>query len=252
MSSSTKTDNRKKDILILGKGPTQGLKSTRSAEKMYSINFTKKNKKFCLRSHYNGANSYLFVNGTEIIKFKAKDWKYLAYSLCLWNISKDWTNDDMKKKGFNGYIYDLSTDYNDIAVWDILGIHKYLMKKNGIVLKMFRFIKQILISAMMLFSSLPNVNSLKCVSLKNQECKVRPVIVDINSNNPILYPFSVKINKCSGNCNNINDPYAKIWAVDTVKNLNVKVLNLMSRTNETRFIKWHETCKCICRLDKVI
>ena len=73
MSSSTKTDNRKKDILILGKGPTQGLKSTRSAEKMYSINFTKKNKKFCLRSHYNGANSYLFVNGTEIIKFKAKD-----------------------------------------------------------------------------------------------------------------------------------------------------------------------------------
>ena len=126
------------------------------------------------------------------------------------------------------------------------------MKKNGIVLKMFRFIKQILISAMMLFSSLPNVNSLKCVSLKNQECKVRPVIVDINSNNPILYPFSVKINKCGGNCNNINDPYAKIWAVDTVKNLNVKVLNLMSRTNETRFIKWHETCKCICRLDKVI
>ena len=71
---------------------------------------------------------------------------------------------------------------------------------------MFRFIKQIFISAMMLFSSLPNVNSLKCVSLKNQECKVRPEIVD----NPIIYSFSVKFNKCSDNCNNINDPYAKL------------------------------------------
>ena len=98
MSSSTKTDNRKKYILIIGKGPTQGLKSTLSAEKMYSINFIRKNKKFCLRLHYNGASSYLFVNGTEIIKLKAKDWKILAYSLCLGNISKDWTNDNVKKR----------------------------------------------------------------------------------------------------------------------------------------------------------
>ena len=74
---------------------------------------------------------------------------------------------------------------------------------------MFGFIKQIFISAMMLFISLPNVNSLKCVSLKNEKCKVRPVIVDINSNNPTFYPFSIKINKCSGSCNNINSPYAK-------------------------------------------
>ena len=117
---------------------------------------------------------------------------------------------------------------------------------------MFRFIKQIFISAMMLFSSLPNVNSLECVLLKNQKCKVRPEIVDINSNNPIFYPFSIKINKCSGSCNDINDPYAKICVPDTVKGLNVRVFNLMSRTNETRHIKWHETCKCICRLDKII
>ena len=129
MSSSTKVDNRKKDILILGRGPTQGLESTFSAEKMYSINFTKKNTKFCLSLHYNGANSYLFVNGTEIIKFKAKDSEILAYSLCLGNISQD----NMKKTGFNGYIYDFSNDYNVIAVSDILDIHKYLMKKNGII-----------------------------------------------------------------------------------------------------------------------
>ena len=75
---------------------------------------------------------------------------------------------------------------------------------------------------MLLFSSLPNVNSLKCVSLKNQECKVRPEIFNINSNNSIFYPFSVKINKCSGNCNNINDSYARICVPDTVKHLNVK------------------------------
>ena len=90
---------------------------------------------------------------------------------------------------------------------------------------------------MMLFSSLLSVNSLECISLKNQECKVRPEIVNINSNNPIFYPFSIKINKCSGSCNNISDPYARICVPDTVKNLNVKVFNLISLTNETRHIK---------------
>ena len=133
MSSSPKIDNRKTDILIFGKGPTQGLEDTLNAGKMYLINFTEKNTKFCLSLHSNGASSYLFVNGTDIIKFKAKDSKILAYSLCLGNISKDWSQDNTKKTGFNGYIYDFSTDYNAIAVSDILDIHKYLMKKNGIV-----------------------------------------------------------------------------------------------------------------------
>ena len=110
---------------------------------------------------------------------------------------------------------------------------------------MFKFIKQIFISTMMLFNSLLNVNPLECISLKNQECKVRPEIVDVNSNNPIFYLFSIKTNKCSGNCNNISNPYAKICFPDTVKILNVKVFNLMSLTNETRHIKWHETCKCM-------
>ena len=83
--------------------------------------------------HYNGANSYLFVNGTEIVKFKAKDSEIKAYSLCLGNISKDFSVDNMKKTGLNGYVYDFSVDYDAIAVADILDIHKYLMKKNGIV-----------------------------------------------------------------------------------------------------------------------
>ena len=104
----------------------------------------------------------------------------------------------------------------------------------------------------MYFGNLSNVNSLECVSMKNQKCKARPEIVDINSNNPILYPFSIKINKCSDNCNNINDPYARICVPDTVKDLNVKVFNLITLTNKTRHIKWRESCKCICRLNKII
>ena len=133
MSSSTTIDNRKKYILILGKGPTQGLEHTLSAEKMYSINFTVTGKKFCLSLHYNGANSYLFVNATEIIKFKAKDSEIAATSSCLGNISKDWSIDDIKRTGLKGYVCDLSVDYDVIAVDDILDIHKYLMKKNDIV-----------------------------------------------------------------------------------------------------------------------
>ena len=100
---------------------------------MYSINFTENNKKFCLSLHYNGTNSYLFVNSTEIHKFKAKGSEIVASSLCLGNISKDLTLDNMKKAEFNGYVYDFSVDYDAIAVDNILGINKYLMGKNGLV-----------------------------------------------------------------------------------------------------------------------
>ena len=103
MSSSIHVDDKKKDILVLGRGPTQGLESTLTAEKMYSINFTMTKKTFCLSVHYNGANSYLFVNGTEMYKFKAKD---------------------------SAIVYDFSADYNTITVDDIKHIHKYLMKKK--------------------------------------------------------------------------------------------------------------------------
>ena len=88
--------------------------------------------------------------------------------------------------------------------------------------------------------------------MKNQECKARPEIVDIKSNNPVFYPFSNKVNKFNGYCNNINDPCARICVPHTVKDLNVKVFNLMTLSNETRHIKWHESCKCLCRLDKII
>ena len=133
-SSSIHADNKRKDILILGIGPTQGLgEHSLTAEKMYSINFSMGAKKFCLSLHYNGANSYLFVNGTEIVTFKAKDSKIVASPLCLGNTSKDWSTDNMKKTSFNGYIYDFSVDYDATDIDDIKDIHKYLMKKNNIV-----------------------------------------------------------------------------------------------------------------------
>ena len=115
---------------------------------MYLINFTVTKKKLCLNLHYNGANSYLFVNGIEIYKFKAKDSEIVASPLCLGNISKDWSTDNMKK-------------------------------------------------------------------MNNQACKVRPEVINVNSKEPVFYPF--KTSRCSGSCNNINDPYAKIYVPDSVK-----------------------------------
>ena len=97
---------------------------------MFTINFTTTKKKFCLSLHYNGANSYLFVNITEIYKFMAKDSEIVATPLYLGNISKDWSVDNMKKTGFNGYGYDFSVDYDATDVNDVLDIHKYLMKNK--------------------------------------------------------------------------------------------------------------------------
>ena len=133
MSSSAHIDNKKKDILILGKGPTQGLEYTLTAGKVHSINFTVTKKEFCLSLRYNGANSYLFVNGTEIYKFKGKDYEIVATPLCLENISKDWSADNMKITGFNRYVYNFRVDYDTTDVDDILDIHIYLMKKNNIM-----------------------------------------------------------------------------------------------------------------------
>ena len=130
MSSSAHIDNKKKDILLPGKGPTQGLKHTLTAEKIYSINFTLVRKIFCLSLHYKGANSDLFVNDTEIYKFKAE---VSVGPICLGNISKYWSVDNMKRTGFTGYLDDFSVDYDPTTVDDIKDIHKYLMKKNNIV-----------------------------------------------------------------------------------------------------------------------
>ena len=105
MNSTVHVDNKGKDILILGKGATQGLgEHSLTAAKMHSVNFTDNGDKYRLSLHYNGANSDLFVTGTEIIKFKAKDSKIVASPLCLGNISKDWSADNMKDTGLNMFM----------------------------------------------------------------------------------------------------------------------------------------------------
>ena len=134
MSSFSHANNKKNNIPVLGKDFVQGITGTIIyADKLYSVNFTENNKIFCLSLHYNGADSYLFLNGVEVHKFKAKDSVIVASPLCLGNISKDFSVDNMKKTGLSVYVYDFSVDYDAIAVDDILNIHKYLMEKNDIV-----------------------------------------------------------------------------------------------------------------------
>ena len=117
---------------------------------------------------------------------------------------------------------------------------------------MLRFIKKVFFIGLTILSSSTSLNLLSWISMNNQESKARPEIINVNRNNPVFYTFSIETSKCSGNCNNVNDPYAKVCVPDVIKDLNVKVFNLMSRTNETRHIKWHKTCKCICKLDAIV
>ena len=131
MSSSIHSTNKTKNILVLGKDFAQRLDDTTIyTEKLYSINFTKTNIKFSLSLHYNGSNSYLFVNDTDIQRFKTKDSEIIAAPICLGNISRDFSVDNMKNTGLNGYVYDFSVDYDFIANDKILDIHKYLMKRT--------------------------------------------------------------------------------------------------------------------------
>ena len=136
-----------------------------------------------------------------------------------------------------------------VAVEDILAIHKYLINKNGIVQIVWVCKANICFSSDVLSCNLPNINPLKSVSRSENDSKVRPELVTVNSDEPTFYSYSFKIDKCSGSCNNINDPYAKISIPEIFKNTNLKVFNIMSRTNEKRYIKLHETCRCKCRLD---
>ena len=114
---------------------------------------------------------------------------------------------------------------------------------------MFAFVKKAFFAGLTILSSFTRVNSLSCISMNNQECKVRPQIINVNNNEPVFCPFSIKTSKWGSSCKNINDPHAKMCVPDVAKNLNVKLFNLMSKTNGRRHIDWHETCKCKCRLD---
>ena len=131
MSSSVHNDNKNKDILILGEGPTQGLDdSTLTADAKYPINFTKSERKFLLSLHYNGNHSFLFVDATKIYQFKARDSEIKNYPLCLGNVSKDFTIHNMKKAELKGSVKFFSVDYRHINTNEFLDIHRYLIKET--------------------------------------------------------------------------------------------------------------------------
>ena len=100
--------------------------------------------------------------------------------------------------------------------------------------------------------SIIKIKALEYVSVINQKCISRPKFINLNANEPVFYPLSIKINKCEGDCSNINDPMAKLCVPDVVKNINIKVFNLLARINETRKIVWDETCKCVCQFTSAI
>ena len=102
-------------------------------------------------------------------------------------------------------------------------------------MKIFTFVKKVFFIGLTILSNFTNANSLSCISMNNQECKTRAQVINVN----VFFPFSIETSKCTSSCNNINCPDAKICVSDIIKNLNVKVFNLMSSTNETRFIEWH-------------
>ena len=135
MSNFRHSTNKTKSVLVFGHGLMQKINDTTIyAERMYSPNFTVDNKIFCLRLHYNGDNSYLFVNGKEVTKFRAKNSELMKYPMCLGDLSKDYTRkNSCTDTGLYGNVYDFSVDYSAITNDKILDIHWYLMEKNGIV-----------------------------------------------------------------------------------------------------------------------
>ena len=117
---------------------------------------------------------------------------------------------------------------------------------------MLGFTKMWFFTGLVFLSTLTSLNSLSCISMNNQECKVRVQIINVTGGDPVFFPFSIKTSKSSGSCNNVINPCAKLCVPDVVKNFNVKVFNLASEANETRRIEWHEMCKCKCRFSSSV
>ena len=134
MSFSIHNTNKANNIYVLGKDFVQGINDTTLyAEKIYKTNFTAVEKKIVLSLHYNSDNSYLFVNGTQELKFKAKDDQIFKEKLCVGNISNDWLTTYSEKAGLYGNVYHFVVDYEAInGVIQLYDMHRYLMTKHGI------------------------------------------------------------------------------------------------------------------------
>ena len=214
MSSALHIDNKNKDILILGKEPTQRLHNTAlTAEADYSIKFSRLQRKFCLSLHYNGSNSFLCGNATKIYQFKTKN-SEIKYPLCLENISKGFTFNNIRKTGLNEYVYEFSVDYNVIDTSNIINIYKYLMKKYD------------------------GYNDTKCVLLINQKCQIQARLINLHPNEYSkkfhYYPFAVKLDRCVGNYNTLNDLSNKVFVPNKTEDLNLSVFNMITGVTESK------------------
>ena len=169
----------------------------------------------------------MFVKSKEVREFKSKHSAIVATSLCLGTISKDCRVDNRKKTVLNGYFYDFSVGYGAIVVDDILEIDNYLIKKNNIIWKQYLGLLKDMFYKLSIFIGFNKRKLVSCISMNNPECRIRPQILNVNGDNPLFFLFSIKKSKCSGSCNNINIPHAKLCVPDMVKNLNVKVFNQM-------------------------
>ena len=220
-SSLVHANNKANNIYVMGNLFVQGINDmTLYAEKVYSQNFNAVNKKFILSFDYNGDDSYLFVNGKQELKFKAKDDQIVKEILCLGNISDDWTTANAEKTGFWGEIYDFAVDYTSTNIGDIYNVHRYLMKKHNY--------KMLLINLAISLLSVLKVNSLECLSLINPKCMPRPKIFNVNEGigEALFYPCNVLVNKCRGSCDTLDNPMSKICIPKIIKNVNdMKVVN---------------------------
>ena len=192
---------------------------------MYSINFTVYGKEVCLGLRYDCDDSYLFVKVDKLLSLKQKILK-----LC----HIHYVQEIFLKITCNRITWVcVCVDYKAMKNNKIHDIHRYLMKK-AILYKMFGLIKKVLLIVI-----ISSVNSLKCISIKNQEFKVREVIIN---NDYMINQFSMKVNKCNGNWNNISNPYPRVCVPNVIKNITAKVFDLMSWKNKAKEIKWHERC----------
>ena len=159
--------------------------------KIINIIKNKANTKFCLSLHYNGDNSYLFVNGKEIFKFKAGN-KNVNFptQFCLGSISNGLIALESREVSLNGNVYDFSVDYNFIDKSDILNIHKYLMTIYKMILSLFT-----------VFLSFSKSLATKCLFLNDEQCIVRPTLIGMNPNELKHDPFIISLNICAGSCN---------------------------------------------------
>ena len=172
-----------------------------------------------LSLHYNSDDSYLFVNGRQELNFKRKTDQLVKEKLCIGNLSDQWTTSESEKTGLYGNIYDFVVDYEQmLGVKAIYDMHRYLITKHNISLWL-KIYKMKIINLLISLFGIIKTKTLEYVSVINQKCMPRPKILDVNESidEALFYPYNVLVNKCSGSCNTLDNPMAKL-CVPNVKN----------------------------------